>query len=215
MSIEKTYTTLVISPHADDEVLGCYSILDENTFVYYCGLDEQKLPNYTEDKNHRLSLSNKIHEINDVSNFLGFSWDYNKEQFVNNYVEIELIKVFEELINKIRPTTVVIPAPSYNQDHRAVYNAAIIALRPHDQNFFVKKVILTEQPQDLHWGKNQGHPNFFIEIDIERKLKSYSLYKSQVRDMRSPDLIKGIGTLRGSYINKPYAEGFKILRWMD
>ena len=31
---------LIISPHIDDEVLGCGGILDEDTFVLYCGMDE-------------------------------------------------------------------------------------------------------------------------------------------------------------------------------
>jgi len=31
---------LVISPHIDDEVLGCGGILDKDTFVVYCGFDE-------------------------------------------------------------------------------------------------------------------------------------------------------------------------------
>ena len=31
---------IVLSPHIDDEVLGCGGILDENTFVIYCGSDE-------------------------------------------------------------------------------------------------------------------------------------------------------------------------------
>ena len=34
---------LVISPHIDDEILGCGGILDENTFVLYCGFDESHI----------------------------------------------------------------------------------------------------------------------------------------------------------------------------
>ena len=33
------YKKLVISPHIDDEVLSCGGILDENTFVLECGVD--------------------------------------------------------------------------------------------------------------------------------------------------------------------------------
>ncbi len=38
--MNKTFNKLIISPHADDEVLGCGGILDHHCFVYYCGLDE-------------------------------------------------------------------------------------------------------------------------------------------------------------------------------
>ena len=36
---------LIISPHVDDDVLGCGGILDKNTFVLYCGLNESDIPN--------------------------------------------------------------------------------------------------------------------------------------------------------------------------
>ena len=34
---------LIIAPHPDDEVLGCASVL-EDSYVYYCGIDETMLP---------------------------------------------------------------------------------------------------------------------------------------------------------------------------
>ena len=42
------------------------------------------------------------------------------------------IAYIESAINTFRPDIVFIPNPSYNQDHQAVYDASIIALRPHD-----------------------------------------------------------------------------------
>ena len=32
--------TLVISPHIDDEVLGCYAALHDNCHVMECGVDK-------------------------------------------------------------------------------------------------------------------------------------------------------------------------------
>jgi hypothetical protein len=39
-----SYSKLIISPHADDEVIGCSSVLDKDSFVYVCGVDEQTFP---------------------------------------------------------------------------------------------------------------------------------------------------------------------------
>lgn len=199
---------LIISPHADDEVLGCGGFLSKNgknCFVYYVGIDEF----------HIISKEERLKEIKKVAAFLGFEWDYNKDTKVNNYREIEIIGVFENLINRLRPDMVLIPNPSYNQDHRTVFNASLIALRPHDKNFFVKKVLVYEQPHSIIWDRLPINPNYFVEIDIDKKLSAYKLEKSQIRGMRNPKTVRAIAKLRGAHINMPYAEAFQILRWID
>ena len=203
---------LIISPHADDEVLGCGGILNKNSYVYYCGLDESLV---LKDNKHRIGLNKKFQEIKDVEKYLGFSWDWNENTKVNYYKEEDLIKVFEDLINKLKPERIFIPYPSYNQDHRAVYRAALIALRPHDKNFFVKKILVYEQPHILIWEQKLFKSNYFIPVKIKRKLVAYSLYKSQVRGMRSAEVIKAIAKLNGAKSNCEYAEGFIIERWVE
>ena len=203
---------LIISPHADDEVLGCSSILNKDSFVYYCGLDESLV---SPDKKHRIDLDKRLREIKDVGNYLGFSWDWNANTKVNHYTEQELIKIFEDLINKLKPERVFIPYLSYNQDHRAVYHAALIVLRPHDKNHFVKKVLVYEQPHVIIWGNNLFNADYFVQIDIDKKIKAYKLHKSQVRSFRSPQLLRAIASIRGGQSNFRYAEGFKVMRWID
>ena len=34
---------LIIAPHIDDELLGCFSAIDKNTFILYCGCDESHI----------------------------------------------------------------------------------------------------------------------------------------------------------------------------
>ena len=64
--------TLIISPHCDDEVLGCGGILhnrkDIKTFVYYLGIDIH----------HVITRAERINEVDAVSKFLNF--DYRKEE---------------------------------------------------------------------------------------------------------------------------------------
>lgn len=206
--IGKGTLKLIIAPHADDEILGCGGFLakfGKECFVYYVGVEEFRI----------ISRAERLEEIKGAANLLGFGWDFNKDTKVNNYKEVELIGVFEDLINKLKPEMILIPHPSYNQDHRAVFNAMLIALRPHDKNFFVKKVLVYEQPHSIIWDRKPLNPNYFIEIDIEKKIAAYKLEKSQVRSMRSPELLRTISKLRGAQINVSYAEAFNILRWVD
>lgn len=198
---------LVISPHIDDEVLGCGGILDKDTFVLHCGVEDRSY----------VSAEERLKEIKEAQKMAGFQMKLLKNE-VNHYAEADLIGDFESTINEVKPEMAFIPHPSYNQDHRAVYNAALIALRQHDINFFVKKVLVYEQPQDVFWDFNNEKgfkPNYFVPIDIERKLKLYSLLKTQVRPFRSPEHVRAIAVLRGGQSNCRHAEGFEALRWIE
>ena len=53
----------------------------------------------------------------------------------------------------------------------------------------------------------------FVEIDIERKLHAYGLYRTQVRKFRSPDMVRTLAKLRGLQSNADYAEAFEVLKW--
>jgi LmbE family N-acetylglucosaminyl deacetylase len=208
----RNYTKFIISPHLDDEILGCGGVIDDKTFILYCGMDEASITDTW--VRERPSAQERIKELKSIQKFLNFKCEvlHNK---VNHYVETSLISSFEYHINEQKPDMVFIPNPSYNQDHRTVYNASLVALRPHDINHFVKNVVLYEQIQDLQWDNTDKpfKPNLFIDIDIEKKIKAYKLYKTQVRKFRSPEMIKTLARTRGIQSNSEYAEAFEILRW--
>ncbi len=205
MSVKK----LILAPHADDEVLGCGGILDKDSYVYICGVDESKM------SVGETPVNTRVQALQNVANFLGFKFDYSKEMKVNFYDERYLIDTFEKLINKLRPEMVFIPCPDYNQDHKAVYKAAIIALRPHDTNFFVKKVLMYETSQNAIWNPRQMTLNYFVRIDVKRKIKAYEMYTTEVRSMRSSDMLFDIAKIRGKASNNEFAEAFETIRWVD
>lgn len=202
---------LIISPHIDDEVIGCGGILDKDTFVYYCGIDESKV---APDPKHRIPMDERMKELVATSDFLGFKYEVNKSAKVNFFVEQEVKDELERIINQAKPNMIFLPHAGYNQDHQTVFNAAQIALRPHDKNFFVNKVLVYEAIHDFLWSDKKFYPNYFVPIEIERKLHAYSLQKSQVRGMRSLDMIKNLAALRGAQSNCGYAEAFSVLRWV-
>lgn len=210
----KSLKKLIIAPHADDEVLGCGGILDQYTHVVFCGVDESKITDSW--VKPRPTTSERMLETENVAKFFNFEYSILNCQ-VNYYTEIELISKFEYTINQIKPDVILLPAYTYNQDHRTAYNAAMVALRPHDINFFVKKVLIYEQVQDLQWSNNGNDfkPNYFIPIDIERKIKGYKLYKTQVRPFRSIEMIRTMARTRAIQANLDYAEAFQIIRWID
>ena len=100
---------LIFSPHVDDELLGNFSFLNNDTHVIETGVDEFHVVSREE----RLG-SEKLAE------HCGFS--YMCLNTVNRYDLKDLIDQYEEAVNKYKPETALIPYPSYNQDHRAVYD---------------------------------------------------------------------------------------------
>ena len=203
------YKKLIIAPHADDDVLGCGGILDETCHIIYCGLDESGIP----DRPSKNSRMEEIHAVQDITNH---TFDI-LDNLVNRYSEYELIGQIEKIINSDKPDEVYVCHPSYNQDHRAVYDATMVALRPHDKNHFVKRVLLYEQPQVYFWNTTgrEFNAHYFVKIDIEKKIKVYETMKSQVRSFRSPEHLKANAKLRGGQSNCEYAEAFEIIRWTE
>ena len=195
---------VVIAPHADDEVLGCGGILDSNFHVYYCGIDEF----------HVISMEDRLKEIEEVAGFLNFSYEVADHQTVNRYDGRVFIDIFQDLINLRKPEKIFIPYTSYNQDHQEIYHAAMIALRPHDKNFFVKKVLVYEG-LDCFWMNPKYEVNHFVPIDIEAKITAYQLHQSQVREHRSLEAIRALAVLRGAMIGAPHAEAFIVKRWVE
>ena len=201
------YDKIVISPHVDDDVLGCGGILDENTLVLYCGIDDF----------HVVSRDERIKEATAASEILGHSYIILHGNKVNGYLATDLIDDFSNFINKHKPKQIFITYPSYNQDHRAVYEAALIALRPHDINFFVKEVLVYEQPHVFFWDHTHTigsgfKPNYFIPIDVKKKKEAYKAMASQNRAFRSVEHIDALATLRGGQSGSKYAEAFQAIR---
>jgi LmbE family N-acetylglucosaminyl deacetylase len=196
---------LVIAPHIDDEVVGCGGILDKDTYVYFCGVDWF----------HEITQEERLNEAKDVSKFFGYKYEVNMLSVVNEYDSNSFINIFQKLINEQTPEGVYIPYPSYNQDHRAIYDAAMIALRPHDRNFFVKKVLVYEGMGSFQWYQQAYEINGFVKIDIDKKIEGYNRHVSQVRGHRSADHIRALAKLRGSQVGVDYAEGYMIKRWME
>jgi LmbE family N-acetylglucosaminyl deacetylase len=193
---------VIFSPHADDEVLGCFSFLSPTCHVVYVGIEDRA----------EVSRAGRLQEVALSASKSGFRWQALAFR-VNHYDVRELITPMEDVVRSERPDTVLLPQPSYNQDHRAVHDAAITALRPHDRNRFVRNVLVFEQPDSVLWAHGgEQAPNYFRPIAIDDKLHSYSLYASQVRAHRSPELVAALARLRGAQAGCAFAEGFTVKR---
>lgn len=209
MSSDFSRSFLVIAPHIDDEALGCGGVLDPRFHVHYCGVESFRI----------IDREARIAEARACAELLGFSFSINLENPVNAYRVGELIGQLEAVIQEHCPKTIFLPYPSYNQDHRSVLDAGLTALRPHDHNHTVANVLLYEQIQVTVWPHREDllrgqtfQPNYFVPIDVERKIAAYRCHESQVRGMRPPEIVEQVARWRGFQAGMPFAEAFQVVR---
>ncbi len=205
-----TAKVIIVSPHLDDEVLGCASFIDKEVLVVYA---TQYHPIFPDKKN--------IEENKELVETIGFEAVYmgtaHKTNNLDTIGQAVMIDKFEKIFNKYQPETVILPCPSYNQDHRVIYDATLTALRPHDKNHFVKRVLLYEQPETFGTLRKPDpfHPTYFRHLDIEFKLYLMTYYGTQMRGHRTFDHISAIAKVRGMQANMDYAEAFEVVRWIE
>jgi len=214
---------LVIAPHMDDEVLGCGGTIGKHVNnrdaihviivanrVYGHKYDAKKNEN---ERSHVLKAKS-ILGYEDIT-FLDFP-DEQLDGMVQN-----IIIPLEKHMNKLKPDTVYVPfRGDNNQDHRAIYDAVRVVIRP-GATPFIKNVYMyeisssTEQSPPLLG--NAFVPNYYVDISdfMDDKLKALSCYKTEVRKYphpRSLEAVKILAQKRGVEIGFKYAEAFMSLR---
>jgi LmbE family N-acetylglucosaminyl deacetylase len=227
-------TALVVAPHPDDEVIGCGGLIrrikDEGGRVYV----QFVTVGDTRDASHgRCStVAMRLSETAAVAAFLGFD-DYEVALVGNEFhlhldrlAQFELVGLFERdgrlSAGRVRPSMVLMPdLRSYNQDHRAIAQAVLTAVRPAcgPLRHQPAAILMYEEVAD-HWGADAAPtPNLFVRLTDEQlsaKLMALSLYDSQCRaapDPRSAEALRGLARFRGAQSAVGLAEAFRCLRW--
>jgi len=230
MKITKDAKLLVISPHPDDEALGVGGLIGKckkvkaSTTIFYVsvGTSRQYITEKTE-------LSGRIEEIETVKKFAKAKVivGYTGDEFcrLDTLPQKDLIEKIEDVIQKEKPTLVAIPSSSsYNQDHRAVFDACITALRPLPKTVrhFVPTIIEYFEP--YFWSlREMKTPNAFLDLQekyqkgnlLDFKINIYKCHKTQVRDdpfPRSPENLIRLAHIYGKEIGVDVAEAYHVLR---
>ncbi len=212
-------SVLVVSPHLDDEILGCggsiLRMLKEGIKVDVLCLTKKtrnRKINVYDDHNLK-QFAEKIKVYSKINNY--YFGDLPDSRFTLE----DAIDVIENVLNHdsiIGPSNI-----STNQDHRRAYEAIVSVSRLFRDKKF-KSIILYE---DLYSGIfyiDSFCPELFIEIDIKNKKKLLSYYFSELVGKLRNNLIKfgknifslvdSVARLRGIQCGVDYGEAFKIYR---
>lgn len=233
-SILKNKKLLVIAPHPDDESLGCSGLIakvkDLGGYVYVLVLSCGDLSHYTQDLKKTPSSVRKKElknacEILCVDKYEIVYDDTKKYMKLDIIPQKELIEIIEKKaklsIQNVKPDILAIPALSYNQDHRAVFQASFSALRPHiREKKFMPNLVLVYEANYLFWNYFEFKPNFYVDITkyLDIKLKAISCHASQMCNeasyILSVENIERLARIRGSQIGVCAAEAFECLKFI-
>lgn len=227
-SIDDFNRVLVISPHADDEALGCGGIMARladagasvrTLFMTVDGFHHYGLEGGT-------SYQQRLDEIADVAKLLNFEWDivYGDQDLIEKLDTVpkrDIVDRFEKEINQFEPDLVLIPSgDDYDQDHVVTFDTALAALRPISPVFgkwLVPTVLVYESPKIMWWRGDIPRPEVFVDISdvLDRKQAALAAYVTQARPsphIRAPEAVEALACLRGKEIGVEFAEAFKVLR---
>ena len=184
-----------------------------------------------DDRDGNTAASTREVELGNAMNTLGVDdWEicYNDSDIhlrLDGFPRRDLVSKIERdsrlAIDKIKPTIMALPAPSFNQDHEVLYKCGITAARPHLASMkpFQRTVLVMDAPQ-LPWGEHNFHPNFYVDITgsyLGEKLAAYRCHKSQLRPDPHQGGVESLRILaqsRGRDISVEAAEAYHCMRFV-
>lgn len=232
----KNQKLFIISPHPDDEVLGCGGLIkrvkEAGGKVYVLFLTVGITMDYSQ---KGISTgSERLKEIEAVAKYLKYD-DYKiafpGDDFHLTLDQVPLKNIINEIENqskislgKIRPTIVATPFHNdYNQDHFACTQAVLAATRPAPDIIkpFQPIVLGYESVPTADWWTSSEHnTNLSItltEKELNAKLYALKLYKSQIRNSphpRSISAMKSLAHYRGMHAGVKSAEAYFCYRFV-
>lgn len=222
----KNERLLIISPHADDEILGCGGLISKvkkdggKVFVLIFNVGSVIITNEKESTKIWKKETKAAMDFLKVDNYEIIFESSDDNRYLDSKPLHHLIEIIESdskvSLDKIKPSIVAIPTNhSHHQDHVQIFNACIAALRPM-RTPMPKFVISYEAPEHSRWSTSGVfEPNFFLNIEkhLDTKIEAFYKYKSQIRpNYRDKSTIKTQAEYRGREIGKKVCEAFFIHR---
>jgi N-acetylglucosamine malate deacetylase 1 len=224
---------VVVAPHADDEVLGAGGLIARlcndgwDVRVLYgvvSGFESNSGADSTTSARQQ-ELDAALSVLAGASRKIGYEVLFvgEKEHLrLDTVAQSDLISFVEAALETHRPSLVVIPSlGDHHQDHRAIAQACLAALRPAPEGRLplVQLVLGYGRSGAAGWGGEayRFHPNTFVDISevIDQKIGSMSRYASQLKEPPHPRSLEGMRSRAATYgglAGCAYAEGFECLR---
>jgi LmbE family N-acetylglucosaminyl deacetylase len=230
MMIDLFDKTLILTPHCDDETIGCGGLIhrlsrtnpDAEILIVVFARSES----FSSTNKRLVKFEERNSEMHNAILELGgniqIMFMHEKKGYHYNDGELDLvpknvyINEVDRIINKFKPSAVLFPYASHHQDHKLVNEVALAALRPSFDTNFIKIKAMYEYPYYDSWNVNKiDLSKLYVvldETDIKAKSAALECYKSQVHrnelDPLDQSAILDLAKVRGREVSTAYAEVF-------
>jgi len=215
---------LVIAPHPDDEVLGVGGTIArlscEGHHVTVAIVTKGWEPLFVDaDVAQVRAEARSASEVLSVKSLRFMDLPVTT---LNTMPDHQLNEQFESLLDEEKPELVFLPfCHDRHEDHRRVFVAGMVALRPLAKRKCVKQILCYETVSETHWSaayvESSFEPQLWVDISdyLPTKIEAMRKYKSQLCAEPHPRSIGAISSLakwRGSVVGMSAAECFVTIR---
>ena len=209
---------LILAAHPDDESVGMGGTikkLSKKNKIHLWVLTDGAVF----DSSGQKKILERKNACKNSGKILGIS-DYTFLDFpvmeLESISHLEINRELEKIIKKFNPKIVYTTTRhDINKDHQIVFESTLVVTRPQSSN--VKQVFSYET---AGMTINRFSPTVFEDIskEFKYKIKSFRMYKSELRPFPHPRSIKAIENLaiqRGIESGTKKAEAFELIRFIN
>ena len=219
---------LILSPHADDEILGCGGFISKYSKENY-QINVLILTNANKGAPEIYSaqdidkIRNEAKQANKIIGTKKLFFENLPALNLNNYPIYKITNVMNKYIKDINPEIILIPSSNdIHDDHKIIFKAAKVCTR-FNKKSNLKKILSYEVLSETEWNEDERafSPNYFVRLsksDINKKVRAFLKYKSQVKKSphpRSKEGIINLSKVRGSSVFESYVEAFRVEKILD
>ena len=220
---------LVVAAHPDDEVLGCGGTMarlaQEGHAVHIAIMAEGITSRHAERSAADAEQLLRLHQQARSAAAMIGAKDVVLFKLPDNRLDtvplLEVVKLVEELIQKLQPEVIYTHHPGdLNIDHAVVHRAVLTATRPQPGHG-VREVYAFEVLSSTEWAFQQLAPlfraNVFVDVSktLDAKIAGLACYDSETRKFphpRSPEALRAAAARWGSVVGCEAAEAFELVR---
>lgn len=215
---------LVVSPHPDDETLGCGGTLlrhgaEGDTPHWLIATSISVEQGYPAER-----VESRGREIEEVAAAYGFGSVHQLGLPTTSLSEASLpgmIVSIQDVIRQLGASVIYLPfRGDAHSDHRVVFDAAVAAakwFRTGTVERLLCYEVLSETDMSLNPDSTGFKPNVFVDIGahVRRKIEIMRLYRGEMGEFpfpRSEEAILALARYRGATAGFEAAEAFMLLR---